>query len=130
MTPKAHFKFRRAMSLCPYVRGETLLLPGRNLNLNRNPTKLRRNPLPIYHLCPECQRNASKRQTHPLQYQDHEVLEFRGTFTAFISDLASVSHYVHVRVVNPSKYFAAIPMHLYSGRPPVLLWTAAGDSRC
>ena len=39
------------------------------------------------------------------------MLEFRGTCTAFISDLASVSHYVHVRVVNPSKYFAAIPMH-------------------
>lgn len=32
-----------------------------------------------------------------------KILEFGGTFTAFIGDLASVSHYVRVRVVNPTK---------------------------
>ena len=46
-TKHQHASLRAARLKQDIVRGETLLLPGRNLNLNRNPTKLRRNPLPI-----------------------------------------------------------------------------------
>ena len=90
----AKFNFRHVSLWCIYGRRNIAAVCGAKLFCllaeTETETETRRNSdetLYLYHIFPECQRNVSKRQTHPFQYQDHEILEFRGTFTAFLSDV-------------------------------------------
>ena len=96
-------------------------------------TETRRNSdetLYLYHIFPECQRNVSKRQTHPFQYQDHEILEFRGTFTAFLSDLDRRSIIMYMLGLSTLANISQLSPCILLWSTTCTPWTAAGDSRC
>ena len=76
---------------------------------------------------PECQRNVSKRQTHPFQYQDHEILEFRGTFTAFLSDLDRRSIIMYMLGLSTLANISQLSPCILLWSTTCTPWTAAGN---